>query len=142
MHKYGYELTAATHVYSADQQLKAAQARSGGAGDTSYFKALANEGRISKEIAEARKSKDYQRNATLAQHGSGKAKEDAAAWIESKETEFNNKIKNAKDITKQFDKAGRTEAGADIPEEPKTTAAPAGPAKLIKNKDGTYTYQR
>jgi hypothetical protein len=141
MHKYGYELTAATHVYSADQQLKAAQARSGGAGDTSYFKALANEGRISKEIAEARKSKDYQRNATLAQHGSGKAKDDAAAWIATKEAEFDSKVKTAKDVTKQFDKAGRTEAGAEMPTET-TTAAPTGPGKLVKNKDGTFTYQR
>jgi hypothetical protein len=96
--------------------------RGTGKADDSYFKALANEGKVNKEIAEAKKGSDYQRNAVIAQSGSGKAKEEAAAWIKSKETEFQEKIATAKNITKQFDKMGRMEHGADSAEEPKNNA--------------------
>ena len=87
------------------------------------FKALANEKNVRTEIANEKKTPEYQSYAAIAQHGSGKAQADAKAWIENKETEFNNRLKSAKDITAHYNKAGRLESGADLEEEPKQKGA-------------------
>jgi len=139
---WGKKVDALSHKYTADAAVRAASVRSGGNSDTSYFKALANESKVVKEIAEARKDTTYQRNAVLATSGSGKVKEDAAAWIATTEKKFEDRLKGAQNITQQFNKMGRMEHGADAEEEPKNKDTTVGTAKLVKNKDGTFTYQR